>query len=107
MLKFTSIVGYTSRGPTYIESFFTIFGQCINVLNYKYIYIYSHYSRVLNFDLETMQVGKVLGQCRSRLCAFVLKSYSQNSLSGHFRKRSAYGSFDCIKFFFMVDVLHL
>ena len=40
MLKFTSIVGYTSCGPTYIESFLTIFGQCINVLNYKYIYIY-------------------------------------------------------------------
>ena len=39
MLKFTSIVGYTSCGPTYIESFLTIFGQCINVLNYKYIYI--------------------------------------------------------------------
>ena len=33
--KFTSIVGYTSRRPTYIESFMTIFGQCINVLNYK------------------------------------------------------------------------
>ena len=38
MLKFTSIVGYTSCGPTYIESFLTIFGQCINVLNYKYGY---------------------------------------------------------------------
>ena len=35
MLKFTSIVGYTSCGPTYIESFLTIFGQCINVLNYN------------------------------------------------------------------------
>ena len=35
MLKFTSIVGYTSCGPTYIESFFTIFGQCINVLNHN------------------------------------------------------------------------
>ena len=32
--KFTSIVGYTSCRPTYIESFMTIFGQCINVLNY-------------------------------------------------------------------------
>ena len=40
MLKFTSIVGYTSCGPTYIKSVLTIFGQCINVLNYKYIYIY-------------------------------------------------------------------
>ena len=39
MLKFTSIVGYTSCGPTYIKSFFfTIFGQCINVLNYKLAY---------------------------------------------------------------------
>ena len=38
MLKFTSIVGYTSCGPTYIESFLTIFGQCINVLNYKIVY---------------------------------------------------------------------
>ena len=38
MLKFTSIVGYTSCGPTYIESFLTIFGQCINVLNYNYSY---------------------------------------------------------------------
>ena len=35
MLKFTSIVGYTSCGTTYIESFLTIFGQCINVLNYN------------------------------------------------------------------------
>ena len=33
--KVTSIVGYTSCRPTYIESFMTIFGQCINVLNYK------------------------------------------------------------------------
>ena len=39
MLKFTSIVGYTSCGPTYIESFFTIFGQCINVLNYNKDYM--------------------------------------------------------------------
>ena len=38
MLKFTSIVGYTSCGPSYIESFLTIFGQCINVLNYKCCY---------------------------------------------------------------------
>ena len=36
--KFTSIVGYTSCGPTYIESFMTIFGQCINVLNNKINY---------------------------------------------------------------------
>ena len=28
---FTSIVRYTSGGPTYIESFLTIFGQCISV----------------------------------------------------------------------------
>ena len=39
MLKFTSIVGYTSCGPTYIESFLTIFGQCINVLNYNKDYM--------------------------------------------------------------------
>ena len=39
MLKFTSIVGYTSCGLTYIESFFTMFGQCINVLNYKSSYV--------------------------------------------------------------------
>ena len=38
MLKFTSIVGYTSCGPMYIESFLTIFGQCINVLNYNIEY---------------------------------------------------------------------
>ena len=38
MLKFTSIVGYMSCGPTYIENFLTIFGQCINVLNYKIVY---------------------------------------------------------------------
>ena len=47
MLQFTSIVGYTSCGPTYIESFFfTKFGQCINVLNYNLeyviIFLYSH-----------------------------------------------------------------
>ena len=39
MLKFTSIVGYTSCGPTYIESFLTIFGQFINVLNYNGCYL--------------------------------------------------------------------
>ena len=39
MLKFTSIVGYTSCGPTYIENFLTIFGQCINVLNYNVWYM--------------------------------------------------------------------
>ena len=37
--KFTSIAGYTSCRPTNIESFMTVFGQCINVLNYKYIYM--------------------------------------------------------------------
>ena len=41
MLKFTSIVGYTSCGPTYIESFLTIFGKCINVLNYKVEYLFN------------------------------------------------------------------
>ena len=82
MLKFTSIVGYTLCGPTFIESFFlpylgsvsmcwiiiinlwlvwpvlrlldiryvdlgtsrvffTIFGQCINVLNYNYQFMVS------------------------------------------------------------------
>ena len=39
MLKFTSIVGYTSCGPMYIECFLTIFGQCINVLNYNSFYM--------------------------------------------------------------------
>ena len=43
MLKFTSIVGYTSCGATYIESFFTIFGQCINVLNYNNNYVSTHW----------------------------------------------------------------
>ena len=33
--KFTTIAGCTSCRPTYIESFITIFGQCINMLNYK------------------------------------------------------------------------
>ena len=42
MLKLTSIVGYTSCGLTYIESFLTIFGQCINVLNYKNDYMYDY-----------------------------------------------------------------
>ena len=37
--KFTSIAGYTSCRPTYIESFMTIFGQCINVLNYNIEYL--------------------------------------------------------------------
>ena len=45
MLKFTSIIGYRSCGPMYIERFLTIhvFGQCINVLNYKYVYTYAAY----------------------------------------------------------------
>ena len=47
MLQFTSIVGYKSCGPTYIDSFFTIFGQCINVLNYK-----SEMSGQSFFDIE-------------------------------------------------------
>ena len=37
--RFTSIAGYTSCRPTYMESFMTIFGQCINVLNYKKYYM--------------------------------------------------------------------
>ena len=53
MLKFTSVVGYTSCGPTYIESFLTIFGQCINVLNYKYIYIYIVMSENINTEIES------------------------------------------------------
>ena len=59
MLKFTSIVGYTSCGPMYIESFLTIFGQCINVLNYKYkrcVLPFSYLiSRVLNFAIFARQ----------------------------------------------------
>ena len=39
MLKCTSIVGYTSCGPKYIESFLTIFGQCVNELNYNNEYL--------------------------------------------------------------------
>ena len=53
MLKFTSIVGYTSCGPTYIKSVLTIFGQCINVLNYKYIYIYILKNRKKNTFIHT------------------------------------------------------
>ena len=45
MLEFTSIVGYTSCGPMYIESFLTIFGQCINVLNYKIRYLYVEHTK--------------------------------------------------------------
>ena len=46
MLKFTSIVEYTLCGPTYIESFLTKFGQCINVLNYNAGYPQSsHFAR--------------------------------------------------------------
>ena len=37
--KFTYIVRYTLCRPTYIESFMTIFGQCINVLKYDARYI--------------------------------------------------------------------
>ena len=37
----TAGLDWTSCGPTYIQSFFTIFGQCINVLNYKISYHYS------------------------------------------------------------------
>ena len=51
MLKFTSIVGYASCGPTSIESFFTIFGQCINVLIELYIYIYGSSVYSLNCKL--------------------------------------------------------
>ena len=55
MLKFTSIVGYTSCGTTYIESFLTIFGQCINVLNYKYAY--TTYQKVL-IELRSYMRGE-------------------------------------------------
>ena len=37
--KFTSMAGYTSCRPTFIENVMTIFGQCINVLNYKVVYL--------------------------------------------------------------------
>ena len=53
MLKFTSIVGYTSCGPTYIESFLTIFGKCINVLNYNRRY--RALKRVSEFRIPTLK----------------------------------------------------
>ena len=52
MLKFTSIVGYTSCGPTYIERFLTIFGQCINVLNYN-----TPCTQVMLFSLSRFSAG--------------------------------------------------
>ena len=61
MLKFTSIVGYTSCGPTYIERFLTIFGQCINVLNYN-LYYASAYASI-----------------QRRAVRFFLNDYSRNS----------------------------
>ena len=54
MLKFTSIVGYTSCEPTYIESFLTIFGQCINVLNYKITY--PHVKHVIRIFLNESEI---------------------------------------------------
>ena len=54
MLKFTSIVGYTSCGPTYIESFFTIFGQCINVLNYNVGYVFYKLFNGLKLDIKEL-----------------------------------------------------
>ena len=36
---FTSIAGYTPCRPAYIEIFMTIFGQCINVLNYMVCFL--------------------------------------------------------------------
>ena len=53
MLKFTSIVEYTSCGPTYIESFLTIFGQCINVLNYNIGYIHTY-----DISMKTRRKGQ-------------------------------------------------
>ena len=70
MLKFTSIVGYTLCGPTYIESFLTIFGQCINVLNYNMGYgtaggpmRLSKMAAILDFTI-TSYLSRKRGNCK-------------------------------------------
>ena len=72
MLKFTSIVGYTSCGPTYIESFLTIFGQCINVLNYKYhlTFFSSNFSLCLHFLVSSFRLFKVAHSSLHRIKNF-------------------------------------
>ena len=67
MLKFTSTVRYTSRGPTYIESFLTIFGQCINVLNYKYIY----WCKRIGFSGHVFQVYRLVSWKTQKLLILV------------------------------------
>ena len=62
MLKFTSIVGYTSCGPTYIESFFTIFGQCINVLNYKTRWLHAARLSIIARELRNKMPLTILTQ---------------------------------------------
>ena len=48
--KFTSVAGCTSLRPTYIESFRTIFGQCINVLSYNNVYPQFTYNLLLHMN---------------------------------------------------------
>ena len=72
--EFTFIVGYTSCRSTYIESFMIIFGQCINVLNFKL-----NYTRILvitydllefmnNLDTTRVLIGqKPIDYCASKL----------------------------------------
>ena len=75
MLKFTSIVGYTSCGPTYIESFLTIFGQCINVSNYNVQY----YTVILPPNPETPILVTELVHCD--LAKYIKESESKSKVS--------------------------
>ena len=81
MLKFTSIVGYTSCGPTYIESFLTIFGQCINVLNYNLCYLlmplveFSRHLHVAEMRTGIHHYKKVMQQ---RRCLFHVTTLKHN-----------------------------
>ena len=63
--KFTSTAGYTSYRPTYIESFMTIFGQGINVLNYKRVSMGLSVWRETSKKLTVCrEKGKKLTVCR-------------------------------------------
>ena len=70
MFKFTSIVGYTSCGPTYIECFLTIFGQCINVLNYNTRYYFSLSAHAVENTFKNIELGG--DDCRAKSCVIRL-----------------------------------
>ena len=82
MLKFTSIVGYKSCGDLRISRvFLTIFGQCINVLNYNYDYLHARRAWITETKFDgSYQRTKTNFKRIAKIYTFLLKFFNKPTI---------------------------